>query len=345
MKKKKIVGKAKDKENIEIQELLKNPDLVKGSIILSEKLPSSQVLNLMKDAANEFSNGLESSFQTLAERWAIIKKKGMAQGFTEQEMQEFMKIYLEDVLSNSQIKYLFNPDYYKDKSKLQYERLKLANISQNVDKNDTEKLSIGSQQELNPELDLLAETIGLSREKKTMIANKRLKDHPYIQRELIEDTKDISNESAKERVAQTIMDLETGVIEDNGDGNYIRHSGKRDKIQKKPKTEYPIFNQFHLVGEYCKFMKSLTGLDVRELELNVFKDEKEDYDEDYEAAKNIMLSQAKKYQIETIKIADKRTLIAINNDLIWLMAASKQMYDLIQQELRDRENKEELTKE
>ena len=162
----------------------------------------------MKDAANEFSNGLESSFQTLAERWAIIKKKGMAQGFTEQEMQEFMKIYLEDVLSNSQIKYLFNPDYYKDKSKLQYERLKLANISQNVDKNDTEKLSIGSQQELNPELDLLAETIGLSREKKTMIANKRLKDHPYIQRELIEDTKDISNESAKERVAQTIMDLE-----------------------------------------------------------------------------------------------------------------------------------------
>ena len=93
-------------------------------------------------------------------------------------------------------------------------------------------------------------------------------------------------------------------------------------------------------------MKSLTGLDVRELELNVFKDEKEDYDEDYEAAKNIMLSQAKKYQIETIKIADKkRTLIAINNDSIWLMAASKQMYDLIQQELRDRENKEELTKE
>ena len=105
------------------------------------------------------------------------------------------------------------------------------------DKNDIEE-SYFYEEGLSDDLALIAETVGLSREKKKLIANKRLKDHPEMQVTLIHEIDDVSNDKAREIVAQRIMDLETGYYEKTKDGYTIDNS-KREKIEKDP-VQIPI---------------------------------------------------------------------------------------------------------
>lgn len=81
--------------------------------------------------------------ENFVEVWDQIKRQGEQEGFKDKELQEMFRPYLvKDGLSTNQIRYLFNAEEYKDRSKEQHTRNKSANIPQIDVKKDTEQKDI-----------------------------------------------------------------------------------------------------------------------------------------------------------------------------------------------------------
>lgn len=105
-----------------------------------EKQYSLELRKLFKDATK-----LVGKYITLAKQaralWNQIRVKGMAEGYTEQYLQDDLTTILEKELNKNQIYYLFHQEEIKEKSNATYQNLKSLNIQSNVDNNDTEQSS------------------------------------------------------------------------------------------------------------------------------------------------------------------------------------------------------------
>lgn len=95
---------------------------IEMSIQKRAKKPSKALIALFDQAAG--------ALVSFAQLWKKIQDKGEKEGFSNQELQDMFRPYLRKRLTPSQIKYLYDPEYYKDKSKEQYSERKTANISQ-----------------------------------------------------------------------------------------------------------------------------------------------------------------------------------------------------------------------
>jgi hypothetical protein len=81
-----------------------------------DKKPSKELVSLIRQSAK--------ALVKFAELWKNVQDKGYAEGFDEKELQEMVRPYLKQRLTTGQIKYLFDPDYYKAKSAIQYKESK-----------------------------------------------------------------------------------------------------------------------------------------------------------------------------------------------------------------------------
>ena len=88
--------------------------MVDEDTLSRDKKPSPELVSLIKAAA--------SSLIGFKELWGSIKAKGKDEGFNEDELMGYLKPLLKERLTDMQIKYLTHEDYYKQKSKQQYEK-------------------------------------------------------------------------------------------------------------------------------------------------------------------------------------------------------------------------------
>jgi hypothetical protein len=111
----------------------------------------------------------------------------------------------------------------------------------------------------------LAEKIELSPTKIKMIAeysNKSiLKDHPKIQKNLVEDIAPLTMDQTRIEISQAIRDLETGAIQKIEDQNsYVRDYDLREKIPKKvDRPKHPIEYFLELMDKIDEILYIGTG--------------------------------------------------------------------------------------
>lgn len=82
------------------------------SIQKRDKQPSKELLSLIRQSAKTLAD--------FAEVWKKVQEKGYSEGFDEEELREIVRPHLKQKLTTGQIKYLFDPIYYKEKSELQH---------------------------------------------------------------------------------------------------------------------------------------------------------------------------------------------------------------------------------
>lgn len=107
----------------------------------------------------------------------------------------------------------------------------------------------------------LAEKIELSPNKLKIIANPRLKDHPELQKGLVQSISPLSLDQAKIKVAQKIRDLEDGYLI-KGDNSYF-YSGKpaseREIIKSNTDKVVDYIDCLEIMKNVFNLSQSLTG--------------------------------------------------------------------------------------
>ena len=119
------------------------PMLIKMSDVSTpsrDKSPSPELFSLIKAAA--------SSLIGFKELWGSIKAKGVDEGFNEDQLMGYLKPLLKEKLTDMQIKYLTHEEYYKQKSKEQYQkRVILPDIAPKKDIEQTEYEALTEEEE------------------------------------------------------------------------------------------------------------------------------------------------------------------------------------------------------
>ncbi len=122
----------------------------------TKKRPSKGLISLFEHAADVLGDW--------ADLWKKILDKGTKEDFTTEELQFMFRPYLKKRLTTSQIKYLYDPEYYKAKSKEQYAQREMANISQDYSNNvlKPEKSYEGEDLDLEPISDKKLVDLGIA---------------------------------------------------------------------------------------------------------------------------------------------------------------------------------------
>lgn len=176
----------------------------------------------------------------------------------------------------------------------------------------------------------------LSTDKLEMLLTKNIKQHPELQKTLIDKIKDtkriieevkISDNKAREIVEQTNRDIETGAIQKVGK-TYMRYDELSEKLDdqivKTPNQRY-----LDIIKSVHKLCESLTG---KKLDTSNWK-----YTEDH-------FKYTKEYRQEILREnRDKRSLIALNNQLVLIADYSDDFIKMIDESLKDMDNKPDLT--
>ena len=169
----------------------------------------------------------------------------------------------------------------------------------------------------------------LSADKKLMLTNSRLQKHPKLQESLINQLVTKTNKEAKVKVAQTIRDLETGALEKSG-RSYIVRDSLREKIDLKGKVvKHPGMAYLDIIKSVHKLCEELTG---HKLERSEFH-----YTEDH-------FKYTKEYRQEIIRNNnDKRSLIALINQLVLIADYADDFIEMINEMLNDIDRKPNLS--
>ena len=176
----------------------------------------------------------------------------------------------------------------------------------------------------------------LSTNKLEMLLTKNIKQYPELQKTLIDKIKDtkrikeevkISDNKAREIVEQTNRDIETGAIQKVGK-TYMRYDELSEKLDdqivKTPNQRY-----LDIIKSVHKLCESLTG---KKLDTSNWK-----YTEDH-------FKYTKEYRQEILRgNRDKRSLIALNNQLVLIADYADDFIKMIDESLKDMDNKPDLT--
>lgn len=271
-------------------------------------------------------NNQQSSRQLFEEALAIAREKG----FSDFEIELSIKEYLlkEKQIPKSTFYRYFAILKPKPALAIDMEQSSIQSVPMGKTKDDS------IIDEMPDEIYDKALSIGLSEEKLTMIANanRRLKDHPHLQKDLIQDIKDVSNDEAKVMVAQTVSEVETGYYEKVGnEGHYVIHDSQREKISlKEPVVQPPFLRLLDIEAATTKLLFNLTD----------HKLGKKEYDYTEQIIKN-----SAGFMLSVIKTSNFTGVIALEQSLNLIKFATDQALKMIKEERKSREEKKDLTSE
>ena len=177
-----------------------------------------------------------------------------------------------------------------------------------------------------------AERIELSSTKLELIAKQSkktiLKEHPQMQKQLVEAIAPLTIDQARHTIFQKIRDLENGYLKLEGD-HYVKGDSKQREIVKGGDKVLEPIQVAHM-----DITKSIYEFLFRMTDRSITKGE-------FDYNKNI-IKNTKDYRLSVIKVADKRTLTSFENYFILVSDVALEMLELIQQEFDSRDMKKDL---
>jgi ParB/RepB/Spo0J family partition protein len=159
-----------------------------------------------------------------------------------------------------------------------------------------------------------AENKGLTTTQKILLTHTKLRNHPKIQKELVDDlqsTKDIK--VSRLIVYQTIRDLETGALYKSGKG-YNVHTHLRDKISENQIEYSPYKNYFEIMKHSNNLLRFLTGHQLSKGEY--------DYIQNH-------VNYSAQHRIDIVKSLDSRSIVGLMEQLRILRYAIESLESLV----------------
>lgn len=173
-----------------------------------------------------------------------------------------------------------------------------------------------------------AQKIGLKRDKMTMLTHQRLRPHPKLQIHIAKRMAGLSQQESRELVYQMIRDVETGALEISG-GSWLLQDAKRDKIGKNV--------ALNPVQYYLRIMSELNRLFFLFTDRAISKGEYK-YTED-------IINQTLRHRIKIVKSLAYRQLRIFQEEIKTLDSLTDILLELVDNEIKSREETEELVKE
>lgn len=173
-------------------------------------------------------------------------------------------------------------------------------------------------EQLNPSVQRKAKKFNLSLEKRIMLTNSKLREHPTLQKILIEKIQGLSGKKARVEVNQYIRDLETGALL-HDQGSYIWDYTAREKIDSKLRIE-------RNAGQYY--------LDISEKIENLMyllTHHKLARGESYYEPNHVEYSE--KHRLDILKGLNGNEIDKLENDIMVLKDALNSFIDLIDHEV------------
>lgn len=155
-----------------------------------------------------------------------------------------------------------------------------------------------------------------------------LKEHPQIQKQLVEEIAPLTIDQTKYKIFQTVRDLDTGYLKLEGD-HYVKGDSKNREIVKGGDKVLEPIQVAHM-----DITKSINEFLFRMTDRSITHGE-------FEYNKNI-IKNTKDYRLSVIKVADKRTLTSFEDYFILVSDVAMEMLELIQQEFDSRDMKKDL---
>jgi ParB/RepB/Spo0J family partition protein len=187
--------------------------------------------------------------------------------------------------------------------------------------------------QLDPDVLVEAQKIGLTKKKKMLLTHSKLKGHPQLQKDLIKDIATKTDKEAAHTVRQKVTDLETGYIKKVGNQYWINGVPTRDKIPKSEKKQKEDVDKpasdFKIVKASHELIRILLG--GRALTHGEYEYNKNIIDKNTEAM----------YKI--VKSCNVRQLISIEQALGITEYTIKEMLKIVGSELNIKQEKEKLT--
>lgn len=163
-----------------------------------------------------------------------------------------------------------------------------------------------------------AEKRGLSTQQKILLTHTKLREHPELQKDLVDElknTKDIK--ASRVYIYQTIRDLETGALFKSGKSYHV-NTYLRDKIGEGGIEYAPYQNYFEILKHSNELLRFLTGHQLTKGE--------------YEYNKN-HINYSAQHRIDIVKSLDSRTIIALMDEIRVLRYAIESMESVISGEV------------
>ena len=169
----------------------------------------------------------------------------------------------------------------------------------------------------------------LSKDKKILLTTKSLREHPKLQKELVDEIKDYSDDTAQTRIQQVASDLDKGYIEKVGKNTYAENIGiEREKVVRKGKVLQPP--NVRVLNIHASLNKTLYQLTDHALTRN-----------EHEYTENVV-TYSKAYRLELVKGLNDKYLVGLEETLGLVKTATDELLQMIEQEHQDRENKKEM---
>jgi len=189
--------------------------------------------------------------------------------------------------------------------------------------------------QLEPEVLKLADKKGLNMEKKIMLTTRPLRDHPKIQKVVIDElaSKDMQKEGrARQYVQQTALDLETGQIfkttDNKGKETYGATWSKDQKVGKDDKVVRPLeIRPTDIFVALNKIFYAMTDHKLNKGEHDYTKE---------------MIDNTKGFRLEVIKSCQDRTLILLEKELKLNKQVTDEILQVIDKEFEARKMKKEI---
>lgn len=178
---------------------------------------------------------------------------------------------------------------------------------------------------LPPALKIAARNAELSIQKRQLLTNRRLREHPKIALKLLEDIRGMPPKKARVAVRQKIMDLETGATIKSGD-SYVTDYSKREKVD----TKIEIGNK-SAADYYLDLVDTLTTLLYQSTGYRLNQ-----YITTYEPKH---VENTEKHRIEILKGLTDGELKKLENDLDILDEVTQSWLDLIHREIMSRKDR------
>jgi hypothetical protein len=173
-----------------------------------------------------------------------------------------------------------------------------------------------------------AQKMGLKRDKMTLLTNKKLRPHSRLQIHLAKRMASLSDSESRELVYQMMRDLETGALEQSGQG-WLLSDAKRDKLGKNVALN-PVQYYLRIMSELKKLFFLFTD---RAISRGEYKYTHE------------MITQGKNHRLKILKSLGYRELRILGEEIQLLSTIVNDLQRGIDRELDEREQKEELTKQ
>lgn len=170
-----------------------------------------------------------------------------------------------------------------------------------------------------------ADEAGLSGQKVLMLTHSGLRDHPKLQEKLINELAEKPVDEARDRVYQTVSDLQTGALIPEG-STYVRADSQRDKISDKTVLSQAT-KASRIRGNCKKLIQTLTGQSVPKTKVR------------YESSH---VEKGRDWQVDIVKTIDEGELTQLEANLVIAKEAVDQMLGLIDKEFESRKQKQEM---